>query len=484
MRIRELLHPGRAATPLQAAAVALALPAAATGLALLVDRHGAVGAVSLYLLGVVLAAVSGGLRAGLGAAVFSSAGFTFFFTAPQYTFRVARGEDIVAAIVLFGVAVVVGLLVARLSDERERALRGEQDARLLGYLATKLLSGEPLERVLHHFASALLDPFGLLRSEVTATIDDEHVSVSVAIPSIGERPVAGPTEVVDIGLGGMSLGILTAVRPEGSRPFSTKERELLEATARQAAFALERARLDTQVRGALLEADTNQLRAALFSSVTHDLRTPLASIKAGVTSLLSEEVVHDPEQQRDLLTTVLEETDRLNRLVGNIMDLARVRAGALKPAREPAAIDEMVQAVIVRMRPQRSEVRVRLNLRSDLPDVFVDPVQVDQVLTNLLENAALHSPPGGEVQLSAAPFRDNVQVRIADRGPGIPVDERERVFDAFYRGDSAPERPGSGLGLAIARAIVIAHGGRIWVEGAPAGGAVVVFELPIWKEER
>ena len=136
------------------------------------------------------------------------------------------------------------------------------------------------------------------------------------------------------------------------------------------------------------------------------------------------------------------------------------------------------------MDPQLSEVRVRLNLRSDLPDVFVDPVQIDQVLTNLLENAALHSPPGGEVQLSAAPFRDVIEVRVADRGPGIGVDERERVFDAFYRGDSAPERPGSGLGLAIARAIVVAHGGRIWVEGAPGGGAVVVFELPIWKEER
>src|SRR4029077_18778451 len=190
--------------------------------------------------------------------------------------------------------------------------------------------------------------------------------------------------------------------------------------------------------------------------------TPLASIKAGVTSLLSPDVVHDPAQQHDLLTTVLEETDRLNRLVGNIMDLARIRAGALTPAREPAAIDEMVQAVIVRMRPQLSGVKVRMNLRSDLPDVFVDPVQIDQVLTNLLENAALHSVPGGEVQLSAATFRDTVQVRIADRGPGIPIEERERVFEAFYRGDSAPERPGSGLGLAIARAIVVAHGGRIW----------------------
>ncbi len=272
------------------------------------------------------------------------------------------------------------------------------------------------------------------------------------------------------------------------RPVRTGSRRrnvlLLEATAKQAALAIERARLDMRVRGAQLDAETNQLRAALFSSVTHDLRTPLASIKASVTSLLSKTAVHDAAQQRELLTTVLEETDRLNRVVGNLMDLAKSRAGALEPIREPAAVDELVQTVLARMRSQLSTFEVRCNLRPDLPDVFVDPVQIDQVLTNLLENAALHSPPGGEVSISAAPFRDVVQVRIADRGPGIAVDERERVFEAFYRGGAKPERPGSGLGLAIARAIVVGHGGSIWIEGAPGGGTAVVFELPVWEERR
>ena len=452
----------------------------ATGLALLIDRNGALSAVALYLLAVVLASAAGGLPAGLGAALLCSVGITFFFTVPRYTFRIARLQDVVASIVFFVVALIVGLLVARVFDERERATQRERDARLLGYLATRLLSAEPLGRVLDDFAGALLDPFRLARCEISATIDGERIEARAESSDPGSA-TAGV--VVPIVIGNVSFGTLTAVRPDGSHPFTSTDRSLLQAAANQAAFALERARLDTLARSARLEADANQLRAALFSSVTHDLRTPLASIKAGVTSLLSEDVIHDPAQQRDLLTTVLEETDRLNRLVGNIMDLAKIRAGALEPAREAAAIDEMVQAVIARMRPQLSAVRIRLNLRSDLPDVFVDPLQVDQVLTNLLENAASHSPPGGEVQLSAAPFRNIVQVRIADRGPGIPVGERERVFEAFYRGDSALGRPGSGLGLAIARAIVVAHGGRIWIEGAPAGGAVVVFELPVWKEE-
>lgn len=476
MSVRDLLHPGRRATPVQAATIALALSAAATGLGLLIDRQGDVIGVSFYFLAVVLASASGGIRAGVIAAVLCSLGFTFFFTAPAYALRVARVQDAVAAVVFLVVGSVVGLLVARMIEERERASERERDARLLGYLATKLLSGEPLDRVLDDFASALIEPFGLLRCELSAATDDEMVAETRAI---GQEGATGPSQTLAISIGNVSFGALTAVRPVGARPFTSDDRELLEAAAKQAAFALERARLDTQVRGAELDSETSRLRAALFSSVTHDLRTPLASIKAGVSSLLSDEVSYDPAQQRELLTTVLEETDRMNRLVGNLMDLSRIRAGALVLAREPAAIDEIVDAVVARMRPRLQGVSVRLNVRPDLPDVFVDPVQIDQVLTNLLENAAAHSPAGGEVQVAASSYRDAIQVRVADKGDGIPEVERERVFEAFYRGDAAPERPGSGLGLAIAQAIVVAHGGRIWIEGAPGGGTVVVFEIPV-----
>jgi two-component system, OmpR family, sensor histidine kinase KdpD len=305
---------------------------------------------------------------------------------------------------------------------------------------------------------------------------------------MAERPTApaasGPTEVAAIVIADVPFGTVHAVRAPGAHAFTSTERTLLEAATKQAALAIERARLDMRVRGAQLEAETNQLRAALFSSVTHDLRTPLASIKASVTSLLSETAVHDAAQERELLTTVLEETDRLNRVVGNLMDLAKIRAGALEPTREVAAVDELLQAVVARLRPRLASLEVRLNLRPDLPEVFVDPVQLDQVFTNLLENAITHSPAGGEVSITAAPFRDVVQVRVADRGPGIPLADRDRVFEAFYRGNEAPERSGSGLGLAIARAIVVGHGGRIWIEGAPGGGTVVVVELPVWEEGR
>jgi two-component system sensor histidine kinase KdpD len=214
----------------------------------------------------------------------------------------------------------------------------------------------------------------------------------------------------------------------------------------------------------------------LFSSVTHDLRTPLATIKAGITSLLEDDAVHDEASRRELLETALAETDRLNRLLGNLLDLARIEAGALTPSKEPVAIDEVVEAVLHRLEGRTGAVRVRTQFRES-PDVLADPVQIDQVVTNLVENAVRFSPAGGEVTVSVAPWKNAVQVRVTDRGPGIPAGERERVFEAFYRGD-ADDRSGSGLGLAIVRAIVLAHGGRIRAEGSPAGGASVVFELP------
>jgi two-component system sensor histidine kinase KdpD len=188
---------------------------------------------------------------------------------------------------------------------------------------------------------------------------------------------------------------------------------------------------------------------ALFSAVTHDLRTPLASIKAAVTSLLQDEAAHDDAQRRDLLQTVLEETDRLNRLLGNLLDLARFEAGALTPAKQPVAMDEILESVLHRLQSRLSRFRVRTMIR-DTPEIAADPVQLDQVFTNLLENAARFSPPGGEIAIVISPWKRSVQVRISDQGPGISPEERERVFDAFYQGDDGGH-PGSGLGLTIAR---------------------------------
>jgi two-component system sensor histidine kinase KdpD len=343
------------------------------------------------------------------------------------------------------------------------------------------MSGEPLGRVLVDFAGSLLEAFRLARCEIHARAGDDMFDARRARPGAED----GPSVSVPIRAGGTEVGMLTAVRAAGQPELDDDERRLLVEAVKQVAIALERALLDAQIARARVDAETNRARAALFSSVTHDLRTPLASIKAAVTTLLQEgpgepsgaQVELDDVQRRDLLQTVLEETDRLNRLLGNLLELAKVRAGALVPAKQPTALDEVVESVLHRMADRLSGVRVRTVLR-DVPEIPADPLQLDQVVTNLLDNAIRFSPPGGEVMISVAPWHGSVQLRVADQGPGIPVGERERVFEAFYRGDS-DERSGSGLGLAITRAIVLAHGGRIRIEGTPSGGAAVVLELPL-----
>jgi two-component system sensor histidine kinase KdpD len=436
--------------------------------------------VAIFMLAVTVAAVSGGLWAGVVSALLSSVALPIIQN-PHHRLAFDALQQLIAAVVFLAIAVVVGLLVGNAADERNRATRREREARLLANLSAKMLSGDLPERVMDDFVQVLLEPLGLASCQIAVTLDGQEIEAKAVRPGL---PPGGPTEVIPIVVSSIPLGTLIAERPLGRRPLARDERLLLEAATRQAAVALDRARLDARARLAQLDAETNQLRAAMFSSVTHDLRTPLATIKAGVTSLLDVGTRHDDAQVRELLTTILEETDRLNRLVGNILDLARIRAGALIPKRVPTAVDEVAEAVVARMRSRLEGLAVDLQLANDLPEVPADPVQVDQVLTNLLENAARHSPRGGTVRIHIGRADGAVRVRVADEGPGIKREEREKVFEAFYRGRESPETPGSGLGLAIARAIVLAHGGRIWIEETTGGGTAMMVDLPLeWSAE-
>src|SRR5207253_2443728 len=254
---------------------------------------------------------------------------------------------------------------------------------------------------------------------------------------------------------------------------------VLNTFAAQLALALERARLGEAASEARLEAEASRVRAALFSSVTHDLRTPLASITASASSLLEEGVPFSDEQRRELLQTILEESERLNRLVANLMDLSRLRAGAMAPAKEPVLLEDLIGSVVRRLAHLLGQHPVRVRVREAVPPVPVDVVQMDQVLTNLLENAVRYSPQGAEITISAVRWQNMVEIRVADRGPGIAPEERTRVFEEFYRKDVDGRRGGTGLGLAIARAVLVAHGGFIGIEETPGGGTTVVLTLPL-----
>lgn len=240
----------------------------------------------------------------------------------------------------------------------------------------------------------------------------------------------------------------------------------------------QRARAETrerEAREAREEAEVNRMRAALFSSVTHDLRTPLASITASVTALLDDHANFTGDDRRELLGTIRHEAERLNRVVSNLLDLSRMRAGALVPSKSRAGIDEVVEAVVGRLEPVLGRHEVDISVPDELPDVPIDIVQIDQVLTNLLENAARFSPAGSRIAIGVEARDHVVRVRVADEGRGIAPDDRERVFEPFVRGSGSA---GTGLGLAISRAIVEAHHGEIWAEDNSGGGVAIVFDLP------
>ncbi len=468
---RLLAAPGRGSA-LAGVAVAVAGPALITALARLPAHPTSTVPALLYLLAVVAAAAVGRLWPALLASAVSFVCLDYYFTPPTHTFTVAKAEDLFALAVFLVVAALVSTALAAALEQRAMAEFREHQVRALYYVTSRMLSGQPLDDILKDLAASLRTLYGLAGCRVLVT-DDRGVN--------RERASAGAIDgleatAIPLSADGRPVGVIEMA---GARGLGPAEMEVLKTFAGQLALAIERSRLRDEADAAMLEAETSRTRAALFSSVTHDLRTPLASITASASSLLEEGVPFSEEQRLELLRTILEESERLNRLVANLMDLSRLRAGALRPTVELVPLEDLVSAVTSRLAPVLSGRPVRVRIREDIPPVPADVVQMDQVFTNLLENAARYSPPGTEISVSAARWQDAVEVRVADRGPGIPLDERERVFGAFYRSDVDGRRGGTGLGLAIAQAVVVAHGGTMWVEDTPGGGATIGFRLPL-----
>jgi two-component system sensor histidine kinase KdpD len=465
------LDPRRWPPGLRGGAAALVPPGVVTLSAGLPVQFSTTTAALAYVLAVVVAAVAGGVWPGLAASGLAFLALNFFFTPPFHTFTVAKVEDLVALAVFLVVSATVGTMLSRVLTQRARAERREREARLLHLLGTRLLSGVRTEEVLGSLARSVTELFGLARCEITT----ELTAGSIVVEGLHRHGSEGPAETIPMVARDREIGRIVVV-PDGTRPsLGPDERSVIQTFASQMALALEGLRLGSEAQEARMEAETNRLRAALFSSVTHDLRTPLASITASVTSLLDDEPLLKSEDHRELLETIRQEAERLNRLVGNLLDLSRMRAGALTPAKSRASVDEVIEGVVARLEPLLKDYEVQLTMRESLPEIQLDVVQIDQALTNIIENAVRFTPPGTQITVTAARWHGGVQVRIADQGQGIPKEERDRVFEPFVRGEGSI---GTGLGLAIARAIVEAHGGKIRIGASPGGGTAVIFDLP------
>jgi two-component system sensor histidine kinase KdpD len=276
------------------------------------------------------------------------------------------------------------------------------------------------------------------------------------------------------------VGLISLVRHPQAAPLTAADDRLLSAVGNQLALAIERTRLREEAAEAEILRRTDELKTALLNTVSHDLRTPLSSIIASAGSLLQQDVQWTEDERRDFARAIEEEGERLNRLVGNLLDLSRIQAGSLVPKRGWYDLSALVDDVLGRLRFATSRHRLVVGLEAELPPVFLDYVFIDEVLANLIENAAKYTPPGSEIAIRATRDNDEVRVEVADTGPGIPPEALPRLFEPFYRVQREGQvARGTGLGLAVVKGLVEAHGGHILAQNREGGGASFVFTLPL-----
>jgi two-component system sensor histidine kinase KdpD len=442
--------------PVVRALIAVVAVGAVAGLARLADVDLTVAA--LLLLVTVLAVGTLGLAAGITGAVAGFLALTYFFTEPTGSFKIEHADDFVALLVFTASAAIVGFIVQRLATLGRVARQREEEARVRLELTNRLLAGADVADALIQAAGALRELFGFEDCVLLAGADAEHPSL------------------VDANIRVDAPGVTLLARAD--RDPEPADRAQLDALVAGLAASVDRLRLQAEVRETRMVAEIGRQRAGFLSAVSHNLRTPLTAMKAAAETLLSSWSRIEPEERRELLETISEESERLERLVRNTLELSRIRAGALEFTPEPADLAGLVQHAVRRLRPISRAHRVRLDIADDLPLLALDITMAEQILLNLLENALRFAPPGSEILVSARAGEGSIELRVSDHGPGVPAEARERIFEEFQSADSRPDRQGTGLGLAIVRALVLAHGGTVRYEETPGGGATFVCTFP------
>lgn len=479
------------------------------GLAYVMSLFLAVPHLSLaFLAAVLVAAVRLGLAPALYASVLGFLAFNFFFTQPRFTFDVHQREDMVTLLFFLLVAVVSGNVAARARAQVDSIRAGARINRLLfdfsrriaGAVGRDDLACSAREYVAEslecHAIVLLADEQGALRLTAGRPGPEGLLATDTAAAEAAmqrnEPTGRGSGTVPESRWMFMPLraaerpsGVLGVSHEERGWQLSMEQRHLLRAMRDQVSVALEGLRRGEQMERAQLVSETEKLRTALLSSVSHDLRTPLVSIMGSTGTLLELQGKLDFGEQRELLTTVMEEAERLNRYVQNLLDMTRLGYGAIEPKREWADLRDAVAAALRAVHRQLAQHPVEVEIPADFPWVFHDPLLVEQVLVNLLDNAAKYSAPGAPIAVRARLVGERPQLQVADRGPGIPEAEREAVFNMFRRvraGDS--RNSGAGLGLAICRGFVEAMGGELHARPAAGGGTLMEMTLPPGQQPR
>lgn len=465
-------------------------------------RHLSVTDIAMvYLLGTVVVSSRSGRGPALAGVVTSIALFDFFFVPPYLTFAVSDLQFVSTFGVMLLISLVISGLTVRVREQARFARERESRTAALYAMSRELttvrdrsqLADVSRREIGISFGAAvqllLPDQSGHLAPPDEQTpaypFDDRERGVAQWVfqrnqfAGLGTDTLPAATGLyLPLRVSDRVVGVLGVVPADPRRFQEPAQRELLEAFADQLALALERMTLEQQTRQNQVEIEAERLRTALLSSLSHDLRTPLASITGAASSLLQDRFMRD-EVRRDLLQTILEEAQRMNRLIGNLLDMIRVETQTLVVQKEWQPLEEPIGVALIRLDDLLQGRDVQVQLPPDLPLLPLDGLLIEEVLINLLENAAKYTPAGSPITISARTEDQAVTVDVADRGPGLPPGEESRIFEKFYRSVGSAPGPGVGLGLTICRGIIQAHGGKIWAENRPGGGAVFRFTLPI-----
>ncbi|MEV5897098.1 DUF4118 domain-containing protein [Nonomuraea fuscirosea] len=423
----------------------------------------------LFLLLVVGAAMAGGMWPALTAAVFAFGLLNWFFTPPVRTLAVARPENVLALVIFVLVAVMVSTVVDLAARRSREAARSRADAEVLSTLAGHVLRGES---ALPSLLARTREMFGL--NAVTLLERSDEPGEWRVVATSGGMPATSPGSAdTDVAVDDR---LVLAAR---GRSLEANERKVLEAFGAQAAVALRQQRLREVADRAGPLAEVDRMRTALLAAVGHDLRTPLASARAAVESLRSTDVTWTETDRGELLATADESLIKLNRLVSNLLDMSRLQAGALGVRLEPVAIEDVLPHAVDDLGPLRD--RLEVDIPPGLPEISADPALLERVLVNLITNAVRHSPGGEPVRLTAGTDGGtdggDVQIRVIDRGPGIPAEAHERVFLPFQRLGDRDNHAGVGLGLALSRGLTEAMGGTLTPRDTPGGGLTMIISL-------
>ncbi len=464
----------------------------------------------LILMAVLLCALRYGYAAAILSSVITVLGYNFLFLPPLYTFTIANPENIYVFFVFLAVALITSNLTARIRAQAAAArIRESRTASLYDF--SRMVTGAATEddilwAVVHHVAAISKAQSLVLMPEAGQT---EHLVVRAAYPpedqvddktTIAAEWAWTKGEPAGRGTGTLpssdwlflplrtaerKLGALGIRFPEDRPALGPDERRLLDALAGQAALAIERSILNRDVAEARVSAESEKLRSALLSSISHDLRTPLASIIGGVSSLMNFGQQIDEKGRAELLQTVRDEAERLNRFVGNLLDMTRIEAGAMQPKLDWVDPEDLVATAVKRAASLTQGHDIRVHATPMLPLLRVDYILIEQVLINLLDNAAKYSPKGSAIDLHVAQRQDRIVMEVVDQGQGIPQADLEQVFDMFYRVKAGDRQvAGTGLGLSICRSILKAHGGDIRAASPVADGRGTRMTVTLPLEEQ